>query len=521
MDLSRQIFLYWVIISLILPISGISAESPFPASSISSGFGPRIHPAKTIWNFHNGVDYAQIKGTPIQAVDEGTLDKIKYEDKSGWVIGIQSQSGYWSYLHTFQNGSENLPQPITVGKCSLRKDKNGIYIDNDGMAIRLYDHVEIGTFIAPVGNSGEGTGSHLHLNLNNGKNNALSQFSDIPSSYKVVMQKPQDGEEIDSGDLSKDYDVRFNVDSAQGKNMDSITAYLDGKQQGNSKYSFCYGGIPGETQINMNPSNNISCGVNPVKGTFKNDFVLPCDFSGLNEGQHEIMIKTRDVKLNPHVNKFKFTVKRKSNGYIVFKITEKYHHHEGWEKISEVSLTGGKDTPIVLPLNAERVTIYKVVISTVLSVGDTGLAGKVIVSGKRTDTGNGRMNAEYAEKKCSANLTISDDKKSLNVNLNDMPDNYNEFFKIFPSTIKIERADKDSIILKLMTAHRTLEHEITAETEGIINKCEGEGQKQYISNYQQAAGDAKSDLAKKTFKEMEARMGWDALINAINGKKQL
>ena len=259
---------------------------------------------------------SHVKERQIPAVEDGVIDKIRYEGESGWVIKTQSKSGYWSYLHTFQDGDENLSKQIKVGDFILRKYAGGIYIEKNGVAIQVKDKITLGQLIAPIGDSGIGTGAHLHLNFNRGDNNPLSQFAEIPTNYGVTIQKPADGEEVSTDDLKKDYPVNFTVDMARGKNLDVVNVYLDGNLQtygDNNTASFCYGGIPGETRINMNASNSV-CGIDPEKGTYKRMFGLPCDFSNLREGDHEIKIVTINANSHSSEKKFKFKVKKELEG---------------------------------------------------------------------------------------------------------------------------------------------------------------------------------------------------------------
>src|SRR4051812_619723 len=88
--------------------SGQTLDPPFQGTpTISTWYGPRIHPTGQRFQFHNGVDYPQPLGTPAQAIEDGTVQTITPPDTvgSGYVFSYQGTSGHWSYLHIFVNGS--------------------------------------------------------------------------------------------------------------------------------------------------------------------------------------------------------------------------------------------------------------------------------------------------------------------------------------------------------------------------------------------------------------------------------
>ena len=116
--------------------------SPFPGknwqSAITSEYGYRTDPITGEKSkFHAGVDIAYPAGTPISAVESGTVETVIYSD-TGY--------GYHLILN-HGNGVKTL-----YGHCSAICVKEG-------------DRVSKGQVIAKVGSTGKSTGSHLHLNL--------------------------------------------------------------------------------------------------------------------------------------------------------------------------------------------------------------------------------------------------------------------------------------------------------------------------------------------------------------------
>ncbi|OGL41979.1 MAG: hypothetical protein A2161_00620 [Candidatus Schekmanbacteria bacterium RBG_13_48_7] len=110
----------------ILPVSG----------RISSGYGMRIDPFSGKHTFHNGVDIAAQKGTPIKAAETG---KVIF---SGWKNGF--------------------------GKCVVVAGDDGtefIYAHNSKNLVQVNDVVQKGTEIAKVGKTGRSTGTHVHFEI--------------------------------------------------------------------------------------------------------------------------------------------------------------------------------------------------------------------------------------------------------------------------------------------------------------------------------------------------------------------
>lgn len=104
----------------------------------TSGFGMRRDPfAPSIWQFHNGVDWANVVGTPIRAAMAGT------------VVHIESQT--WNY-----------------GKHVVVRHPEGfqtLYAHLDSFAVREGQYVSQGQILGRMGNTGKSTGPHLHFSI--------------------------------------------------------------------------------------------------------------------------------------------------------------------------------------------------------------------------------------------------------------------------------------------------------------------------------------------------------------------
>lgn len=108
-----------------------------PTIRISSPFGYRNHPTLGKRKFHNGVDLPVAVGTPLHAVQSGTIRKAGENNVSGKYVILDHEGGISSaYCHM-----------------SALPDK------------QTGDRVERGENIGASGNTGRSTGPHLHFVL--------------------------------------------------------------------------------------------------------------------------------------------------------------------------------------------------------------------------------------------------------------------------------------------------------------------------------------------------------------------
>lgn len=103
--------------------------------TVTSAFGNRNNPTATGEEFHKGLDIAAERGTPIAAMRFGVVTDTG-EDK--WL-------GNYVVL---SHGNLN----VTYAHCST-------------VAVNIGDIVKAGETVATVGNSGNSTGNHLHIEI--------------------------------------------------------------------------------------------------------------------------------------------------------------------------------------------------------------------------------------------------------------------------------------------------------------------------------------------------------------------
>ncbi|MBV5311403.1 M23 family metallopeptidase [Chromatium okenii] len=121
-------------------LSAAATPSSWPVRSgyISSPFGYRVHPTKHVRMFHEGVDIASARGTPITSVADGVVIYSGTRRGYGRVVDIRHDNGLVTrYAHNTKNVVEE-------GQRVFQGDK-----------------------IATVGATGTATGPHLHFEVLN------------------------------------------------------------------------------------------------------------------------------------------------------------------------------------------------------------------------------------------------------------------------------------------------------------------------------------------------------------------
>ena len=116
-----------------------SYSNPLPVDwqgDISSRFGWRIHPITNIKTFHEGIDLAEPEGMEVYATTSGFITSSYYSSSAGNYIILKDHYGNsCHYMHL----SERLVEEDTT--------------------------VHRGDLIGRVGNTGNSTGSHLHIGI--------------------------------------------------------------------------------------------------------------------------------------------------------------------------------------------------------------------------------------------------------------------------------------------------------------------------------------------------------------------
>jgi murein DD-endopeptidase MepM/ murein hydrolase activator NlpD len=110
--------------------------SPLTQTSVSSGFGPRLHPIFAEVRIHAGLDLNSPAGAPIYAAAAGTVVVASEQGGYGMAIAIDHGGGIAT-----------------------------LYAHQSAFAVNVGTEVETGDLIGYVGSTGFSTGPHLHFEL--------------------------------------------------------------------------------------------------------------------------------------------------------------------------------------------------------------------------------------------------------------------------------------------------------------------------------------------------------------------
>lgn len=135
------------------PLEGASFGAPVPApANVSSTFGPRWKSSAGRYDFHPGIDYYDVPGTPVFAIGAGTIEAV-YADGST----------------TFPNGGNVVivrhaipPQrfhDITVDRIFA------VYLHLESFTVADGDVVVPGQTIGAMGGTGDTDFNHLHFEI--------------------------------------------------------------------------------------------------------------------------------------------------------------------------------------------------------------------------------------------------------------------------------------------------------------------------------------------------------------------
>ena len=116
---------------------GETTRFAWPArGTITSAYGPRIHPIYHVSSFHSGIDLALAEGTRVCAAAPGRVVVAGWEGGYGLLVVLDHGDGYSTY-----------------------------YAHLSQIVVSVGQFVEIGQMIARSGNTGLSTGPHLHFEI--------------------------------------------------------------------------------------------------------------------------------------------------------------------------------------------------------------------------------------------------------------------------------------------------------------------------------------------------------------------
>lgn len=109
------------------------------ADTVTSEFGMRVHPVTGGMKFHSGVDFGAPVGTPIRSINGGTVIQAAMDGDStgfGNSIAVKTPSGHIEF-----------------------------FAHNSALLLKVGDVVAPGQIVSRSGQSGAGTGPHLHFTV--------------------------------------------------------------------------------------------------------------------------------------------------------------------------------------------------------------------------------------------------------------------------------------------------------------------------------------------------------------------
>lgn len=105
---------------------GAAPCAPMP-SRASSEYGMRIHPTKGTRSMHYGIDLPVPNGTRLNALGDGTVVAVGYENGGGRYVKVRYDNGYESFYCHLRSYSVRQGQRVGMGSEIARSDNTGIY----------------------------------------------------------------------------------------------------------------------------------------------------------------------------------------------------------------------------------------------------------------------------------------------------------------------------------------------------------------------------------------------------------
>jgi murein DD-endopeptidase MepM/ murein hydrolase activator NlpD len=143
---------------MVVPLGGVY--------SMTSPFGPRIHPIKKVLKFHTGIDLSVSSGTDIYSLANGVVVKTGYSDGYGNFAIVYHGEIDGSYYFTTYNHMKE-PASVSAGQS-----------------------VTAATVIGHVGSTGLSTGPHLHFEVRVGTE-VNGEFSFVFRDPALFLSLPQ------------------------------------------------------------------------------------------------------------------------------------------------------------------------------------------------------------------------------------------------------------------------------------------------------------------------------------------
>lgn len=178
-----------------------------PASGkVSDGFGPRTPPVAGASSFHDGIDIAAPEGAPISASADGTVTFAGNKGSYGKYIEIKHPNGYITF-----------------------------YAHQSRFAVGVGAKVRQGQVIGYVGNTGLGTGAHLHFGMHDEKGAKIDPLKVISGGAPSSMSGAEGSKGAVSGGGAAAKDINSLIDSrakVKSEHISGISGAAGGMAKG-------------------------------------------------------------------------------------------------------------------------------------------------------------------------------------------------------------------------------------------------------------------------------------------------
>ncbi len=140
---------------------------PGVTGTITSGFGPRLHPITGDVRFHTGVDLRAPEGAPIRAAAAGLVREAGHRGGYGNVVEIEHGDG-----------------------------NSTLYAHASALLVAKGQRVEAGQPVALVGQTGQATGPHLHFELRRHNHPVNPASAVVPTFVSRALNRYRERAEI-------------------------------------------------------------------------------------------------------------------------------------------------------------------------------------------------------------------------------------------------------------------------------------------------------------------------------------
>lgn len=217
---------------------GIYFQHPMPGSTLTSDFGPRTSPCSGCSSVHKGTDFAAGGGTPILAAADGVVTLVR--------LGSRTAGNYVVVGHN-------------VGDKQVACTRY-LHMQNNSISVTKGQAVTVGQQLGKEGNTGVGTGPHLHFEIRDGKcEQAFDPMLYINGAQVFDSQNVQDVVEGVGGNPPTN-----SVDPGAPSGSTTIVNATNRIFPADASSTKCSGEIP--ISVTSAPANADTSGSGPVAG---------------------------------------------------------------------------------------------------------------------------------------------------------------------------------------------------------------------------------------------------------------